>query len=41
VPFPHAIISIRLNVFTSRLICDFLRGRIHNSENLRNQVLVL
>src|SRR6202051_871601 len=23
------------------LICDFLRGRIHNSENQRNQVLVL
>jgi hypothetical protein len=22
--------------FTSRLICDFLRGRIHNSENQRN-----
>src|SRR3984893_18642705 len=38
---PHAIIRIRLNVFTSRLICDFLRGRIHNSENQRNQLLVL
>src|SRR5260221_12548613 len=37
----HAIICIRLNVFTSRLSCDFLRGRIHNSENQRNQVLVL
>jgi biopolymer transport protein ExbD len=38
---PHAIIRIRLNVFTSRLISDFLRGRIHNSENQRNPVLVL